>query len=45
MYIKFLFWNGYITDWVDEYCDLTLNKFVETIQVKMKDIKLKDNII
>lgn len=35
----------YITDWVDEYCDLTLDKFVETIQVKMKDIKLKDNII
>lgn len=35
----------YITDWVDEYCDLTLDKFVETIQVKIKDIKLKDNII
>lgn len=29
----------YITDWVDEYCDLTLDKLVDTI--KMKDVGYK----
>ena len=29
----------YITDWVDEYCDLSLEKFVDTIGVKKEEIK------
>ena len=28
----------YITDWVDEYCDLTLEKFVDTLGVKKNDL-------
>lgn len=28
----------YITDWIDEYCDLTLEKFVDTIGVKKDDL-------
>lgn len=31
----------YIADWVDEYCDLTLEKFVETLDIDKKDLLLK----
>ena len=34
----------YITDWVDEYCDLTLDKFVETLQIKKDDLKLEETL-
>lgn len=34
----------YITDWVDEYCDLTLDKFVETLQINKEDIKMEDKL-
>ena len=34
----------YITDWIDEYCDLTLDKFVETLQIKKKDIKMEKKL-
>lgn len=34
----------YITDWVDEYCDLTLDKFVETLQIKKDDLKLPEKL-
>jgi len=30
----------YITDWVDEYCDLTLEKFVDTLKIKKSDLKI-----
>jgi hypothetical protein len=30
----------YITDWVDEYCDLSLEKFVDTIGVKKEELKI-----
>lgn len=30
----------YIADWVDEYCDLTLEKFIDTIGVNKEDLKL-----
>ena len=35
----------YITDWVDEYCYLTLDKFVETLQVDKKSLKMDKTII
>lgn len=35
----------YITDWIDEYCDLTLDKFVETLQIDKEELKLKENIL
>lgn len=28
----------YLADWIDEYCDLTLEKFVDTIGVKKEDL-------
>lgn len=28
----------YITDWVDEYCDLTLEKFVDTLKITKDDL-------
>lgn len=31
----------YITDWVDEYCDLTLQDFVDTLKIDKKDLKMK----
>lgn len=34
----------YITDWVDEYCDLTLDKFVETLQRNKETFKMKEAI-
>ena len=34
----------YITDWIDEFCDLTLDKFVETLQVKKDSIKMKNTL-
>lgn len=30
----------YIADWVDEYCDLSLEKFVDTIGVKKEDLTI-----
>ena len=30
----------YITDWVDEYCDLTLEKFIDTIGVKKEELHM-----
>jgi hypothetical protein len=30
----------YIVDWVDEYCDLTLKKFVEEVKSKDKDFEM-----
>jgi hypothetical protein len=33
----------FIGDWVDEYCDLTLDKFYETLAIKAKDRKLLTN--
>lgn len=34
----------YITDWVDEYCDLTLDKFAEVLQVAKESLKLPAEI-
>lgn len=34
----------YITDWIDEYCDLTLDKFVETLQIEKDTLKMKETI-
>lgn len=34
----------YITDWIDEFCDLTLDKFAETIQVDKDLLKLPDTL-
>ena len=31
----------YVTDWVDEYCDLTLAQFVDTLDIKKADLKMK----
>ena len=31
----------YVTDWVDEYCDLTLAQFVDTLKIEKKDLKMK----
>ena len=31
----------YITDWIDEYCDLTLAQFVDTLKIEKKDLKMK----
>ena len=30
----------YIADWIDEYCNLTLEKFVETLDIKKEDLLL-----
>jgi len=32
----------YITDWIDEYCDLTLDKFVETLQIDKENLKIEN---
>ena len=34
----------YITDWVDDFCDLTLDKFVETLQIEKESLKLSEEI-
>lgn len=34
----------YITDWVDEFCDLTLDKFVETLQIEKDTLKMKEDL-
>ena len=34
----------YITDWVDEFCDLTLDKFVETLQIEKDSLKMKEDL-
>ena len=30
----------YVTDWIDEFCDLTLDKFVETLQTSKDALKM-----
>lgn len=32
----------YITDWVDEYCDLTLERFLEISKIDKKDISISE---
>lgn len=34
----------YVTDWIDEFCDLTLDKFVETLQIDKNALKLPETI-
>ena len=34
----------YITDWIDDYCDLTLDKFVEVAGLEDKDISIDEKI-
>lgn len=34
----------YITDWIDEYCDLTLDKFAEVLQINKDSLKLPAEI-
>ena len=34
----------YITDWIDEYCDLTLDKFVEVLQREKDTFKIPETI-
>lgn len=34
----------YITDWIDDYCDLTLDKFVEVAGLNDKDISIDEKI-
>ena len=34
----------YITDWIDEFCDLTLDKFVETLQIQKDSLKMSEKI-
>lgn len=34
----------YITDWIDDYCDLTLEKFVDTLGIEKADL-IEDEII
>ena len=31
----------YVTDWIDDYCDLTLAEFVDTLKIEKKDLKMK----
>ena len=31
----------YITDWIDEYCDLTLEKFVDTIGITKESLQME----
>lgn len=33
----------YICDWVDEYCDLTLEEFVSVLQMQKDDLKISEN--
>lgn len=32
----------YVTDWIDEYCDLTLEKFAEVLQKSKDDFKMSE---
>ena len=32
----------YVTDWIDEFCDLTLEKFVDTLGIDEKSLYIKD---
>jgi len=32
----------YITDWIDEYCDLTLEKFVDTLKITKDDLVIDE---
>lgn len=34
----------YIADWIDEYCDLTLDQFMDTAQISTEDITIKQTI-
>ena len=34
----------YITDWIDEYCDLTLDKFVDTLGIEKEDLHVDGNL-
>ena len=34
----------YITDWVDETCDLTLEKFVDTLGINKEDLAMEEEI-
>ena len=33
----------YITDWIDEYCDLTLEKFVDTLKITKDDLVIDED--
>jgi hypothetical protein len=35
----------YVDDWVDEYCDLTLEKFLDVAKLTKNDVKLNNKII
>jgi len=32
----------YVTDWIDEYCDLTLEKFVDTLGIKKENLYIDE---
>ena len=32
----------YVTDWIDEYCDLTIEKFVDTLGIDKENLKMDD---
>jgi hypothetical protein len=34
----------YITDWVDEACNLTLQEFVDTLGIEKEDLKIEEEI-
>jgi hypothetical protein len=34
----------YITDWIDEFCNLTLDKFVETLQIQKDSLKMEEKV-
>lgn len=34
----------YVTDWIDEYCDLTLEKFIDTLGIKKDDLSMDASI-
>ena len=31
----------YVTDWIDEYCDLTLEKFIDTLGIKKESLQME----
>ena len=33
----------YVTDWIDEYCDLTIEKFVDTIGIDKEKLNMDNN--
>lgn len=35
----------YVTDWIDETCDLTLEKFVDTLEIEKDDLKMSETIV